>query len=70
MRCANCKAASSGSAATDQLERVLRAWRLLWIEMTFLRIVISIYSWRSMIFSENRRPSRIKSGTGIFGIML
>jgi hypothetical protein len=26
--------------------------------------------WWSMIFSENRCPSRIKSGTGIFGIML
>jgi hypothetical protein len=24
----------------------------------------------SMIFSETRRPSRIKSGTGFFGIML
>jgi len=24
----------------------------------------------SMIFSENRFPSRIKSGTGFFGIML
>jgi hypothetical protein len=24
----------------------------------------------SMIFSESRYPSRIKSGTGIFGIML
>jgi len=50
------------AAATDHLERVLRAWRLLWIEMTFLRIVISIYSWWSMIFPENRRP--------LFGIML
>jgi hypothetical protein len=26
-------------------------------------------SW-SMIFSENRYPSRIKAGTGFFGIML
>jgi hypothetical protein len=39
--------------------------------MTFLRIVISALScsW-SMIFSENRYPSRIKPGTGFFGIML
>jgi hypothetical protein len=27
------------------------------------------YSW-SMIFSENRYPPRIKSGAGLFGIML
>ena len=27
------------------------------------------YCW-SMIFSENRHPSRIESGTGFFGIML
>ncbi|HEV3184403.1 MAG TPA: hypothetical protein VGZ49_05955 [Xanthobacteraceae bacterium] len=27
------------------------------------------YSW-SMIFSENRYPSRITCGTGFFGIML
>jgi hypothetical protein len=26
--------------------------------------------WRSMIFSENRHPPRIKSGAGFFGIML
>jgi len=26
--------------------------------------------WWSMIFSENRYPPRIKSGAGLFGIML
>src|SRR5689334_8394623 len=36
--------------------------------MTFLRIVITL-CW-SMISSENRYPPRIKSGAGIFGIML
>jgi hypothetical protein len=39
--------------------------------MTFIRIVIALYRYgRSMIFSENRFPSRIKSGAGFFGIML
>ena len=28
----------------------------------------AVLYWR-MIFSENRHPSRIKSGTGVFGIM-
>jgi hypothetical protein len=44
------------AAATDHLERVRRARRLLWIEMTFTFFESSsrFYSWRSMIFSENR----------------
>jgi len=39
--------------------------------MTFLRIVIALRAYcRSMIFSENRYPPRIKSWAGFFGIIM